>query len=370
MKPIYLDNHATTQVDPQVLDAMLPYFTEEYGNPASRTHRYGWKAEEAIENAREQLANLINADSNQIIFTSGATESNNMVINHFDNDYCISTAIEHSSIKNVLKDWCVDEIAVNQDGTVDLDHLHDILREATYFNAAFVMAVNNEMGTIQPIEIVKSMVKDIKVHSDMAQALGKINIDVQNLDIDFASFSAHKIYGPKGVGALYIKEPEGFKSLIQGGDHEFGLRAGTPNVPAIVGFGKACEIIQTESVHKIASRILSMNLKLKSLLRELIPDIIIHEFPKAVSNTVHIAVPCQDMDVFMSALEPNVSVSFGSACMSLHDANSYVLKAVGIPEEEVLRSIRIGIGKFNTKEEMELAANYIAEAVRTSSEGG
>lgn len=365
MNPIYLDNHSTTQTDPRVLEAMLPYFTDKYGNPASRTHRYGWESEEAIESAREQLASLINADSNQIIFTSGATESNNMVINHFNDGQYLSSSIEHSSIKSVLPDWLVDEIYTNKDGQADLDHMLELLHETSYdFDIAFVMAVNNEIGTIQPVKTVRGLIGHTKIHSDMAQALGKINIDVQDLDVDFASFSAHKIYGPKGVGALYIKKPEGFKSLIQGGNHEFGLRAGTPNVPAIVGFGKACEIIQKESIFQATSKIQSLNAALKSKLRELVPDIIIHEFPKAVPNTVHVAVPCKDMDTFMSSLEPNVSVSFGSACMSLHDATSYVLKAVGIPDEEIFRSIRMGIGKFNTQEEMELAAYHIARAVK------
>jgi cysteine desulfurase len=344
---------------------MMPYLTEEYGNPASRTHRYGWKAEEAVENARDQIARLINADSNQIIFTSGATESNNMAINNIADCQHFMSAIEHSSVRNVIDDWRTDEIRVTKNGVVDLNYLKDMIDLAHKkhdIDAIFVMMVNNEIGTIQPVKAVKEMAPwKTKVHSDMAQALGKIKIDVQELDVDCASFSSHKIYGPKGVGAIYIKEAEVATPFVCGGGHEFGLRAGTPNVPGIVGFGRACEILMEET-----DDIKPLSILLKSKLKKLVPNVVIHEFPNAVDHAVHVAVPTKDMDIFMAVLEPNVSVSFGSACMSLHDANSYVLQAVSIPEEEILRSIRIGIGRFNTEEEMELAAQYIAKAAEIS----
>ena len=360
MKPIYLDNHATTRIDPRVLEAMMPYLTEEYGNPSSRTHRYGWQAEEAIEKAREQVALLINADSNQIIFTSGATESNNMAINSNSED-CLLSAIEHSSIKNTVNKIYADEIKVDKNGIVELSHLKTLLfpLKEDYITCVYIMMVNNEIGTIQPIkEVSKILPSHIMLHSDMAQALGKVKIDVQDLGISSASFSSHKIYGPKGVGALYMKDPNRFYSLITGGSHEFGLRAGTQNVPGIVGFGKACEILYYEPDNNIKD----LRHLLCSNLRD-IPNVIIHDFPNAVPNTVNFAVPCKNMDVFMAALEPNVSVSFGSACMSQHNSQSYVLRAVSIPEEEILRSIRIGIGRFNTPDDMALAASYIEDAI-------
>jgi cysteine desulfurase len=364
MKPIYLDNHATTQVDPRVLKAMMPYFTEYYGNPSSRTHRYGWKAEEAIEQAREQVALLINAEPNQIIFTSGATESNNIAIHNSGPEHIMS-AIEHSSIKNVVSVG-TEEIKVNKDGIIDLDHLRSFFLGDNNFSeidCVFIMKVNNEIGTVQPVRTVKNIVSwYTNVHSDMAQALGKIKVDVKDSRVDSASFSSHKIYGPKGVGALYIKEPEQFGPLIRGGSQEFGLRAGTQNVPGIVGFGKACEIVRKDPDY-LNSHIKDMRDFLCHRLRSTIPNILIRNFPHAVSNTVSVAIPCKNMDMFMAELEPDVSVSFGSACMSTHNAQSYVLKAVSVPEEEILRTIRIGIGRFNTMEEMEIAAYHIRKAV-------
>jgi cysteine desulfurase len=368
MKPIYLDNFATTRLDQRVLEAMMPYLTEEYGNPSSRTHRYGWKAEEAIENAREQVARLINADSNQIIFTSGATEANMMAVNNGYQDSFLMSAIEHSSIKNSVEENWGEEIRINKKGVVDLNHIKYLLdgkqQSHNETEDIFVMMVNNEIGTIQPIKAIREMAPwHASIHSDMAQALGKVKIDVQDLNVDSASFSSHKIYGPKGIGAIYIKEPENFRSLIRGGNQEFGMRAGTQNVPGIVGFGKACEIVTNVDN---GSHIKFLNDLFKEKLKELVPNIVIHKFSNTVAGAVNVAVPCKDMDVFMTVLEPNVAVSFGSACMSLHNASSYVLKAVSIPEEEILRSIRIGIGKYNTSEEMEQAAQHIAYAVKIS----
>jgi len=367
-KPIYLDNHATTQIDPRVLDAMMPYLTERYGNPSSRTHRYGWQAEEAIEHARDQVASLINADSNQIIFTSGATESNNMAI-HNRGDDSVMSAIEHSSIKNTLNDLFVDEVNVGTDGIINLDHLKSLLYplwdQHKDIMCVFAMMVNNEIGTIQPLKEISEMLPEYTwLHSDMAQALGKVKIDVQYLNVDSASLSSHKIYGPKGVGALYMKKPSKWMPFIYGGSQEFDLRSGTQNVAGIVGFGKACELLMEGP----NPRIKALRNLLNDELKMLVPDISIHEFPNAIDNTLHMAIPCKNMDLFMSELEPNVSVSFGSACMSAHDAQSYVLKAIGIPEEEILRSIRIGIGRFNTEEEMIQTASYISEAVKITLE--
>jgi len=370
MKSIYLDNHATTRIDPRVLEAMMPYLTECYGNPSSRTHRYGWQAEEALETAREQVAALINAEPDQIIFTSGATESNNIVLHKIvsQGGNIISSGIEHSSIKVALEDnWHADTIITKSDGLVDLNDFRHLLDTAdSDICGVFIMKVNNEIGTIQPVRTVKGVVPWYTfVHSDMAQALGKIKIDVKDSKVDSASFSAHKIYGPKGVGALYVADPDKIVPLFPGTSHEFGLRPGTQNVPGIVGFGKACEIMSKEH-DLVNSKILNLRKVFCECLQEMVPDITIHNFSHAVANTVSLAVPCTNMDVFMSDLEPYVAVSFGSACMSLHNEQSYVLKAVSIPEEEIYRSLRIGIGRFNTEEEITLAAIYIRDALRVA----
>jgi cysteine desulfurase len=359
---IYLDNHATTQIDPRVLDTMLPYLQGKYGNPASRSHLYGWSAEEAIDNAREQVAKLINASPGEIIFTSGATESNNTVLQTYANRKVYISAIEHSSVYKSCKHFCRwSKTYSDRNGTVDIPSFKDLLSDEQC-DLISVMLVNNEIGTIQPIKKVREMCPNIPIHSDMAQALGKIEVDVKDLDVDYASFSAHKVYGPKGVGALYIKGGSNVSRFIHGGGQEFNLRAGTLNVPGIVGFGKACELAK-ESIHNDISHYESLSELLKTQLSELIPGIIFHDFKPKVANNLHICMPCDDMDVFTSELSERVAVSSGSACMSLDNKPSRVLEAVGMSEDEAIKSIRVGIGRFNTEEEMKLAAQHVANAV-------
>lgn len=365
---IYLDNHATTPVDPRVLDAMLPYLKNSYGNPASRSHPYGWAAEEAVDTAREQVARLINANPNEIIFTSGATEANNMVFQTYAHQLVYISALEHSSIIESAKHFCRhQEIFSDPNGITDVETLKDLLAEERCALIS-VMTVNNEIGTIQPIDKLKKVCPSIPFHSDMAQALGKVRVNIKELGVEYASFSAHKVYGPKGVGALYIKDGSSILRLMHGGGQEFGLRAGTLNVPGIVGFGKACEIVMNE-FHSNEWDILTNAELLASLLDEKIPGIIFHDFEPKVANNLHIVVPCEDMDMFMAKLSENVAVSSGSACMSLENKPSRVLEAINISEEEAMRSVRIGVGRFNTKEEMNLAAQYIAEAVEFAKGG-
>jgi cysteine desulfurase len=358
MKVIYLDNHATTPLDPRVLSSMTPYFLEKFGNPSSRTHQYGWEAEEAIDVAREQVANLINAEPEEIFFTSGATESNNIVLNNFDKIYI--SAIEHSSIYNLCKSklgvWDVDEIKVNRDGVVDLKYLEWLLKTTPLLMS--VMLVNNEVGTIQPIKKITSMTSAL-VHSDMAQAAGKIKIDVRELGVDFASLSSHKMYGPKGAGALYIKKGVSLNPLMIGGHQEFGLRPGTPNVPAIVGFGTACEIIGNE-MEEDNKRIKVMRAEFYNILTE---RLAITEFNGAENNVdcnLNIPIPCLDIDAFLGE-SAGVAFSFGSACNG--QTESRTLKAMGISDEVIKRSLRFSFGKFNTNEEVKIAANIICDAV-------
>jgi cysteine desulfurase len=350
---IYLDNNATTPIDPRVLKAMLPYLKRFYGNPSSRSHPYGWNAEEAVDNAREQVAKLINANPNEIIFTSGATESNNMVFYTYRDKTVYISGIEHSSVYESSKHFC---------NCFPISNINDFIKLYDTLSSSLisVMLVNNEIGTIQPVKKLRDKYPQIPIHSDMAQALGKMKIDVKDLGVDYASFSAHKLYGPKGVGALYVKDEAEISRLIYGGGQEFGLRAGTLNVPGIVGFGKACEIAMEEDDE---SHVLKLSQILYHNLSKFIPNIIFHDFQPKIANNLHMAIPCKDMDLFMSELSKNVAISLGSACMSLENKPLRVLKAINLSEDEANRSIRIGIGRFNTKREMKLAAHYISKAI-------
>ena len=360
---IYLDHHATTPLDPRVLEAMLPYLKECYGNPSSRSHKFGWDAEEAIENARKHIAALINCYPHQIIFTSGATESNNTILKQSFQSI-ITSSIEHSSIIetcNYLKDKHIELLDVNRGGLIDVDQLKTLPKP----DLISVMLVNNEIGTIQDVgrignELLQS---GTLLHSDMAQALGKISVDVEKLNVDFASFSAHKIYGPKGVGALFVKNFGSIDPLMHGGKQEYGQRAGTLNVPAIAGFGKACEIIKDE-LEDIRSKLyINAECFLENILQ--LPGVRHHPFNPRVPGCIHLALPCDDMSFLLGTLANEVAFSIGSACMSINNEPSRVLKAIGLDEEESHRSVRICVGRFNTFEEIRNAAGFIKQAVRT-----
>jgi cysteine desulfurase len=360
---IYLDHHATTPLDPRVLEAMMPYFKECYGNPSSRNHKFGWDAEEAVEKAREQIAKLINCNPHQIIFTSGATESNNMVLRNNSIKSIITSSIEHSSIietYNHLKNIHKAVLSVNDNGIINIDQLKFLPRP----DLISVMFVNNEIGTIQDIGKIGNELLEpgTLLHSDMAQALGKISVDVKKLNVDFASFSAHKIYGPKGVGALFVKNFDSIQPLLHGGKQEHGYRPGTLNVPAVVGFGKACEIIDYEL--EDIQNTLSDNAE--CLMDQLfqIPGIKYHNFSPQVPGCIHVALPCDNISLLLSMLANDVAFSTGSACMSINNEPSRVLEAIQLPEEEATRSVRICVGKFNTFDELRNAANLIKQAVK------
>ena len=366
---IYLDNNATTRVDPLVLSEMMPYLTDSYGNPSSRHHPFGWQAAEAVERARERLAALINADPHEIIFTSGATESNNMVLKCTEARKIVTSRIEHSSVLKPCE-WL--EAHGHTISMMSTDCGGIAIPDGTAADADLVslMLANNETGVIQPVGEYRKLWSKAKFHSDMAQAFGKIPIDVKALDIDYASFSGHKIYGTKGVGALYIKggTDDSIFPLLHGGGHEKGLRAGTQNVPAIVGFGKACEIAK--------QRFDDDYWHIKTLRHELRNRLLYHfghwqvrfhgENSPTLPGCLCFWIDCGNMDVFLAKLCESVAVSSGSACLSLSGSQSYVLAAMGVPEDEIRKSIRVSVGRFNTKDDILQAVDFIIEAFEES----
>jgi cysteine desulfurase len=372
MYPIYLDNHATTRSDPRVLEAMAPWLCVEYGNPASRSHQHGWKAEEAVESARVQVAALVGAKPSEIVFTAGATESNNTVLKGLGRRV-VTTAVEHKSVLATCAwmgralDMAPTIVDVDRDGRVDPK---DMVAAAYCGDTVSVMLANNEVGTIQPVgEIAALLVgHGIPVHSDIAQAVGKIPVDLPALGVHFASFSAHKMYGPKGIGAMFVREdlPHLLTPLLHGGGQERGMRSGTLNVPAIVGFGKACEIAATE-LGAESVRIAAMRDHLEAMLLSALPEAIVHGTDRLPGN-LHISLPCDDMNAFMAFVSDRVSLSVGSACMS-NAGKSHVLEAIGIGEDEARRAIRMCVGRFTTDEEITEAAGEILRALDMTNNG-
>lgn len=362
---IYLDHHATTPLDPRVLEVMLPYLKEFYGNSSSRSHKFGWDAENAVQDARNKVAELINCYPYQIVFTSGATESNNTILKQKYIKSIIISSIEHSSVMDTCQYLKSQKhlalLGVNEYGITDVEYLQNLPKP----DLISVMLVNNEIGTIQDVYKIgnKLLESGTLLHSDMAQALGKISVDVKKLNVDFASFSAHKIYGPKGVGALYLKKNDSIEPLLHGGKQEVGRRSGTLNVPAIVGFGKACEIVKDE-LEDIKTK-LSINgeFLIEHLLQ--LPGIKYHNFHPKVPGCIHVSLPCDDMLHLMGILRAEVAISMASACMSINNEPSRVLKAIKMPDEEAKRSVRICVGRFNTFDELREAADLIKKAVRT-----
>lgn len=374
-KPIYLDNHATTKLDPKVFEAMDPWLRVEYGNPSSRSHQHGWKAEEAVEHARVQVADLVGAKSSEIVFTAGTTESNNMVLKGLGRSI-VTTAIEHKSILAPclwIKANFVRRVLfadVDQTGTVEpIDLFNLVLSDKDLVS---VMLANNEVGSIQPVADIVRLLSGsgVLIHSDMAQAVGKIPINLETLGIHFASFSAHKMYGPKGIGVLYVREDFShlLTPLIHGGGQERGFRSGTLNVPAIVGFGKACEIAKGELTIE-SLRIAYLRNRLEELLKTAIPEMTVHGGANRLAGNLSFSIPCRDMNAFMAFVAENVSLSLGSACMS-NSGRSHVLQAMGVDEDEARRTIRIGVGRFNTEEEIVEAAGIVASALDKANSGG
>ncbi|MGA8143152.1 MAG: IscS subfamily cysteine desulfurase [Candidatus Acidiferrales bacterium] len=374
--PVYFDNHATTPVDPRVVDAMLPYFTEKFGNAASRNHEFGWKAEEAVENARGQIAKLINATPKEIVFTSGATESTNLAIKGVAEMYrekgnhIITQVTEHKATLDTCKrlekyGYEVTYLPVEKDGRINLDELRRAITPKTILIS--IMYANNEIGVVQPIAEIGKIAKEKGVffHVDAVQAVGKIPVDVQKDGIDLMSISGHKIYGPKGVGALYVRRKNPrvqLSAIIDGGGHERGMRSGTLNVPGIVGLGKACELCQNEMAAE-TEKLGRLRDRLKeSIMSRLDETFINGSMTHRLPHNINISFAYVEGESLLMGIN-DVAVSSGSACTSATLEPSYVLKALGVGEDLAHTSIRFGIGRFNTQEEVDYVADRVVETV-------
>jgi len=374
--PIYMDNHATTPVDPRVVDAMLPYFHEKFGNSASRNHAFGWVAEEAVENARAQIARLINATPKEIIFTSGATESNNLAIKGVAEMYrekgnhIITQVTEHKAVLDTCKrlekyGYEVTYLPVAKDGRIDLDDLRRAITAKTILIT--IMYANNEIGVIQPIAEIGKIAKEKGVffHSDGVQAAGKIPVDVQKDGIDLLALTAHKLYGPKGCGALYVRRRNPrvqLASIIDGGGHERGMRSGTLNVPGIVGFGKAAELCQNEMPEE-SQRLRGLRDRLKDGIFAALDEVYINgSMIYRLPHNLNISFAFVEGESLLMGIN-DVAVSSGSACTSATLEPSYVLKALGVGEDLAHTSIRFGLGRFNTQEEVDYVTGRVAEVV-------
>jgi len=375
--PVYMDNHATTRVDPRVLEAMLPYFSDKYGNAASRNHEFGWQAEEAVENARGQVARLIHASPREIVFTSGATESNNLAIkgvaeaHHSKGNHIITAATEHKAVLDPSKrlekyGYETTFLPVGSDGLIDLDDLRRAITPKTILIS--IMHANNEIGVLQPIHEIGKLAKEKRVlfHVDAVQAVGKIPVEVQKDGIDLLSISAHKIYGPKGIGALYVRRKDPrveLAALIDGGGHERGMRSGTLNVPGIVGFGKACEICEKEMAAE-AERTRAMRDKLRDALTRGLDNVFLNgSMEHRLPNNLNMSFAGVEGDALLMGIN-DVAVSSGSACTTATLEPSHVLKALGVDDDLAHSSIRFGLGRFNTEEEVDYVAGRVIETVK------
>lgn len=396
--PIFIDNNSTTRVDPRVLEAMLPYFSERYGNAASRHHSFGWEAKEAADRAREQVAELIGADAREIIFTSGATESNNLALRGVagmyrnQGNHIITTVIEHKAVLDPCKrlqreGYHVTFLPVDKFGRVSAEQVAQAITPQTILVS--IMAANNEIGTLQPIGEIAVVCKEKEVlfHTDAAQAAGKIPVDVHSpgrrsflawahtagktptdqssQGIDLLSLSAHKIYGPKGVGALYVRRRDPhvrLEPIFDGGGHEGGLRSGTLPVPLIVGFGKACEICRQE-MDAEAQRLQTLRHKLRQGIMDQLTDVYSNgHATESLPGTLNLSFAHVKGDALMMGLR-NVAISSGSACTSASLEPSYVLKALGVDDELAHSSIRFGLGRFNSEEEVDYVINEVVRVV-------
>lgn len=373
--PIYLDNNATTKVDPRVFEAMTPYFLNDFGNAASRSHSFGWKAEEAVDYAREQIAALIGASDKEIIFTSGATESNNLAIKGVFEMYAtkgkhiITMVTEHKAVldtcKHVEKLGAeITYLSAGSDGLIDMKALEAAIRPDTIL--VTVMYANNELGVVQPIREIGALckAKGVLFHSDATQAVGKIPVDVMADNIDLMSFTAHKMYGPKGIGALFVRRKNPrvkVTAQMDGGGHERGMRSGTLNVPGIVGFGKACELARLEMAAD-ADRLGKLRDKLENALLKLEESYVNGNREHRLPHTANISFKYVEGEGLMMAVK-DIAVSSGSACTSASLEPSYVLKALGLDDELAHSSLRFGLSRFTTEEEIDYAIEYVTQAV-------
>ncbi len=374
--PIYMDYQATTPMDPRVLEEMLPYFTNTFGNAASRNHSYGWEAEKAVDDARERLANVIGADPREIIFTSGATESDNMALKGIAELYkskgkhIVTSMIEHKAIIDSakrLETWGFDVtyITPGEDGITTAQMVEEALTEETILVS--IMAANNEIGVLNPIREIGELCRSRKIifHTDATQGYGKVPLDVNEDFIDLMSFTGHKIYGPKGVGALYVRRRKPrvrLAAIIDGGGHERGMRSGTLNVSGIVGFGKAAELC-AEEMEEENARLASMRDKFRATLFESLDEVYVngHETQR-LSGNLNVSFPYVEGESLIMGLK-DVAVSSGSACTSASLEPSYVLKAMGKGDELAHSSIRYGFGRFTTEEEVDYVAEKTVEVV-------
>ncbi len=374
--PIYMDNHATTPMDPRVFEAMRPFFTEIFGNAASRNHSFGWEAEEAVEKGRKQVADLIGATSKEIVLTSGATESNNLALKGVAQMYAekgnhiITAATEHKAIldtcKRLEKDGArVTYLPVQQNGLVDLDQLRDAITDKTILVS--IMYANNEIGVVQNLREIGKIAKErgVLVHSDATQAVGKIPVDVIKDNIDLASISAHKMYGPKGVGALYVRRRNPRVQLtaqMDGGGHERGMRSGTLNVTGIVGLGAACAIAKAEMPEE-SKRMAHLRDKLKDRLLANLDEVYINgTMEHRLPNNLNISFAYVEGESLLMGIN-EIAVSSGSACTSATLEPSYVLKALGAGDDLAHSSIRFGLGRFNTEEQVDYVSDKVIDVV-------
>jgi cysteine desulfurase len=375
--PIYMDNSATTACDPRVVEAMLPYFGDRFGNAASRSHSFGWAAEEAVNLARKQVADLLGASEKEIVFTSGATESDNLAVKGVAEMYrqkgnhLVTCVTEHKAILDSMKHLeskgCqVTWLGVDRQGHIDLDELRQALGPSTILVS--LMAANNEIGTLHPIaeigEICRS--KGVLFHCDATQAVGKVPIDVEDMKIDLLSLSAHKIHGPKGVGALYVRRRNPRVRLtaqMDGGGHERGMRSGTLNVPGIVGLGKACEILGQEMERDIEHARLLRDRLQAELMRALDHSYVNGDPERRLPNLLNISFEFVEGESLIMGIK-DVAVSSGSACTSASLEPSYVLRALGVGDELAHSSIRFSLGRFNTEAEVDFTAKLVSETVQ------
>jgi cysteine desulfurase len=375
--PIFLDNHSTTPMDPRVLQAMIPYFIEKFGNAASRNHAFGWEAEEAVEKARKQIAHLIKADAKEIVFTSGATESDNLALKGVlemykeKGNHIITASTEHRAVLDTAKSLeakglaTVTYLSVDKQGMVNPQDVRNAITDKTVLIS--IMLANNEIGSINPVQEIGKIAKEkgVLFHCDATQGVGKIPVDVQAMGIDLMSFSAHKIYGPKGIGALYVRKKNPrvrIAAQMDGGGHERGMRSGTLAVPLIVGFGKACELCEQEMSAESA-RLASMRDRLQAGIMAALEESYLNGHPtNRLPGNLNISFAYVEGESLLMGMK-EIALSSGSACTSATLEPSYVLRALGVGTELAHSSIRFGIGRFNSEEEIDYTIKKVIEIV-------
>jgi len=375
--PIFMDNNSTTPVDPRVLEEMIPYFTTKFGNAASRSHKFGWEAEEAVDYARERVAKLIGAkEGKEIVITSGATESDNLAIKGVAEFYAdkgkhiITTVTEHKAVLDTCKrlekqGYEVTYLGVGKDGLVDPDDVKKAITDKTILVS--VMLANNEIGTVQPLEAIGKITRErgVLLHSDAVQGIGKVEFDVQKMNVDLASITAHKIYGPKGIGALYVRRSKPRVRIVaqmDGGGHERGMRSGTLAVPLIAGLGKACDILLHEGKAE-AARLTALRERLRERIMSKLDEVYINgSMEHRLPGNINLSFNFVEGEGLMMAIK-DVAVSSGSACTSSSLEPSYVLRALGVGDELAHSSIRFGLGRFNTEEEVDYVADLMISKV-------